>query len=461
MSTLTENYGFIKPEKTDYYDVEHFNHNMDIIDKELKEHTHQNEDVKEESSKILIDTGVIGEFTAGQDLKLTDDAISFLCFGNGKFMAFSTNRKTFTSEDGLAWTAGTDVADAGVVKFATFANDRFFCGLDNKKLYYSTDGVVWTASNFEYGDGITAIAYGNSKYVLGYSRYIFTSDDAVTWTVAYSGEKKISAILYAQGKFVASDNITYILRSEDGVAWTKSSSSVDKSYNEYTTVYLAYGKGKFVLHYNGKGYYSDDAVTWTASTNKLLSYWNLHFGSDAFFTSGKSYAGVYWSRDGIKWEKLNDESYKLEKFAYGNGKIVTMVDTVMYVADDSKKESEVVEAIDYLLERSRIFCEPVLLGKYSYVSPDYTTVAVDVNEIKKYKSFQLVLTSGTNNSQLDDEITLHNPVMFDETYAFNTKVHLRSRLHDDLYADFNFADCSFSLNAGDCGVCSINIYGLK
>ncbi len=36
MSKLTENYGLIKPEDTDYYNVEDFNGNADIIDEEMK-----------------------------------------------------------------------------------------------------------------------------------------------------------------------------------------------------------------------------------------------------------------------------------------------------------------------------------------------------------------------------------------------------------------------------------------
>ena len=36
MSTLTKNYGLEKPEQTDFYDVDVFNSNADIIDEELK-----------------------------------------------------------------------------------------------------------------------------------------------------------------------------------------------------------------------------------------------------------------------------------------------------------------------------------------------------------------------------------------------------------------------------------------
>ena len=35
MSTYTENYSLIKPDETDYYDVQDFNENMDIIDAQL------------------------------------------------------------------------------------------------------------------------------------------------------------------------------------------------------------------------------------------------------------------------------------------------------------------------------------------------------------------------------------------------------------------------------------------
>ena len=47
MSTYTENYNLIKPDETDYYDVQNFNENMDVIDTQMMETTQEIENISE------------------------------------------------------------------------------------------------------------------------------------------------------------------------------------------------------------------------------------------------------------------------------------------------------------------------------------------------------------------------------------------------------------------------------
>ena len=59
----TKNYGLIKPEPAEYYDVEQFNQNMDVLDEKIKE-------IAKETT----------DFTAHVGSKNNPHGIAFFCF---------------------------------------------------------------------------------------------------------------------------------------------------------------------------------------------------------------------------------------------------------------------------------------------------------------------------------------------------------------------------------------------
>ena len=214
-------------------------------------------------------------------------------------------------------------------------------------------------------DEVTAIAYGNGKFVaVGYSinystetytktytNKIATSTDGVTWTAVtqsvFGDDAYINGIVYGNGKFVAynyskgNDN-TKIATSTDGVTWT--SADVNNIFN-INEIQIVFGNGKFVavgysysINYSTytstqKIATSTDGVIWTtADVSSIFSSYYINSINSISYCNGKFFAvGSYsntpkilTSTDGITWTAVTqsvfgDDDY-IHGIVYGNGK---------------------------------------------------------------------------------------------------------------------------------------------
>ena len=264
--------------------------------------------------------------------------ISSIAYGNNTYVAGENYGKMATSPDGITWTAVTDSTfdptDPTGPYVIAYGYNMFIAG-GSGKMVTSSDGTTWTAvtnSTFGYdsilgitfdngqfvavgsggkmaissfadngsanigknwtavGDStfgtaylITAIAYGNSKFVaVGYNypdyngkMAVSTNANGKTWTAVTDstfGTDMIYGITYGNGKFVAVGDKGKMATSPDGTTWTAVTDSkfgTDGIYN------ITYGNGKFVaVGANGKMATSPDGTTWTAEVNNT-------FGTDS------------------------------------------------------------------------------------------------------------------------------------------------------------------------------------
>jgi len=233
---------------------------------------------------------------------------------------YISTTKIATSTDGTTWTAidVSGIFGGGSIRAIAYGNGKFVAGGWNGKMATSTDGVTWTAvdvsSIFGTSGYIGKIAYGNGKFVACGNSHnestaistikIATSTDGTTWTavtqsvfVGSGYGHYISAIAYGNGKFVAcayddlSDN-TKIATSMDGVIWTAVTQSSALGSDDYISA-IAYGNGKFVAcGWNGKMATSTDGVTWTAVDVSGIfgggSIRAIAYGNDKFVAGGYS-----------------------------------------------------------------------------------------------------------------------------------------------------------------------------
>jgi len=116
-----------------------------------------------------------------------------------------------------AWGAGKYVA----------VGDYGLSGNKRGKIAYSSDADTWTdVSNSTFGaTAVTAVAYGNGKFVAGggIDGKMAYSTDGVTWTAVADSKMGTSGfydIVYANGKFVAVGTQSRMAYSTDGVTWT-------------------------------------------------------------------------------------------------------------------------------------------------------------------------------------------------------------------------------------------------
>lgn len=134
-----------------------------------------------------------------------------------------------------------------------------------------------------------------------------------------------NSITYGNGKFVAvvyeSNKAAY---SNDGITWTATTLPSNEMWNSVT-----YGNGKFVAIADDSvtAAYSEDGITWTATTMTNSERWSsVAYGNGKFVTvAGNSNKAAY-SEDGITWTATTMPSSKAwTSITYGNGKFVAVV----------------------------------------------------------------------------------------------------------------------------------------
>jgi hypothetical protein len=285
--------------------------------------------------------GSTGGWTTVTDSNIGIVPINAITFGNGKF-AIGVS----TSTDGITWTTATD--NGHVVTAIAYGNGKFVSGGYNNKMSYSSDGITWTALNnvpFGVTADVRSIAYCNDKFIAGGtsgSKTVYSSD-GITWTAipgVLGTTRAVDAIAYGNGRFVAGggNNIAY---SSDGITWTNNTTSALGLGSSFVINVIAYGDGKFIAGGNtyddksnsiGKMAYSSDGVTWTAVTDSTFGTSRIYaivYGNGKFIAGG--YNGkMATSPDGVTWTALPDDTFGISKYgkvsaiAYGNGKFVAV-----------------------------------------------------------------------------------------------------------------------------------------
>ena len=122
-----------------------------------------------------------------------------VAFGNGVFAAVETgssgSQTAVYSADGVTWTQASGLPSTFGWNGIAYGNGKFVAVSSNGKTAYSTDGSVWTEGNnvpaaFPSIYGFTSLVYGDGKFVAavmngmngGSENHLIYSTDGISWT---------------------------------------------------------------------------------------------------------------------------------------------------------------------------------------------------------------------------------------------------------------------------------------
>jgi hypothetical protein len=202
--------------------------------------------------------------------------------------------------------------------------------------------IYWTPASKnpfpDYENRVDNIVFGNGIFVAtgSYDINFAYSYDGDKWTAVDNifGRNSVDAIVYGDGRFVASAYGNKIAYSDDGKNWTLSDDGIGDCYIQG----IAYGKGLFVVvgyKENSRGgiiAYSSDGETWTIVEDSVLDFeYFKHFNfncityGDGQFIAGADEGRAAYSSDGKTWTGLwyapfGDRDIKI--ITYGNGRFV-------------------------------------------------------------------------------------------------------------------------------------------
>jgi hypothetical protein len=188
--------------------------------------------------------------------------------------------------------------------------------LDNWHLRYEYD--LFT------GRRLNAVTYANGIFVaVGVQGTILSSADGITWAPRTSGTSmELNRVTYGNGLFVAVGNHGTILISPDGGTWTPRTaySGTTEDINA-----IAYGNGIFVALGDSTVLTSPDGYTWIARTLADGTYSNAVWFCGTTFVSLGTF-DIFTSPDGVTWTKreylYSDKFLHSTGIAFGNGTIV-------------------------------------------------------------------------------------------------------------------------------------------
>lgn len=248
-----------------------------------------------------------------------------LC-ANNKLFCGTSSTFDYHSSDGKTWSrispSSTKLASI------TYGNGLYVAGSSNDAIYYSEDGATFTKADtsFVTTSGSWNVAYGNGVFVAGSVRGVpIYSEDGRTWAVSNLESIQCAYLVFANGVFVfTGSGGTYY--SEDGKVWTQSDTDGSEVY--------AVG-GMFLLGTEQKGLcYSEDGKSWTMSNlvNTTNSYKRASIGcaayadglwvvSGAIQTGYSTYdRGIWYSEDGKMWTHVSgSETFQSGYVMYADG----------------------------------------------------------------------------------------------------------------------------------------------
>ena len=255
---------------------------------------------------------------------------SNIMYSNGRFFA-AKYPYIYTSTSGVTWSRGQRTAN-NIIKILFYGNSTYVAAGMNGAIYWSTDGTVWKKASNTGSSNFWKIIYFNHLFLcFAIDGGVYWSSDAKTWHLATG----VSASTFPGGVVVASnklmvlgDNNQFYFTS-DGKTWRNAAVHKANSlgFTGLDFAGMAVNKAKQLMvlaMHNGDVYTSRDNQPWEHQILPLYDIKTLKYTHGVFFVG--NYREIYWSIDGINWEKAvfppGTVGY-FPYFSYGVGVFVT------------------------------------------------------------------------------------------------------------------------------------------
>ena len=208
-----------------------------------------------------------------------------ITYGNGLFVAVSSDGAVMTSPDGITWTAQSAM-EANGWTFVTYGNGLFVAVAEGgtNQVMTSPDGITWTPQTAAEANTWMSVTYGNGLFVaVSGEGNVMTSPDGITWTARTAAEANVwISVTYGNGLFVAvsQTGTKRVMTSPDGITWTPQT-AVTAAWRSVT-----YGNGLFVAvasSFINRVMTSPNGITWTPQTAAQANQWySVTYGNGLF-----------------------------------------------------------------------------------------------------------------------------------------------------------------------------------
>lgn len=259
------------------------------------------------------------------DASYNSNAPYALVKGKKEYLAVGANGTVMRSADGITWKALsrfgryhlTAIAWDGskYVVFGSNTDYSFTLYQKPSEGFISADGLTWTKIDFDPGETIHQMVWGESGFVALGEKHIFTSKDGENWTTARTvyNEYGANSLHYLNGTYFISSRYDnqFVFFSKDGQNWSS------KPYNSSAAIQDMVWTGKQYIGVGNGIYTSTDGFTWKRQAKSpngaelltIVRGHNMYIVTGAASQKNGIHKNVsYTSKDGITWKKT-DLSY--------------------------------------------------------------------------------------------------------------------------------------------------------
>lgn len=245
-----------------------------------------------------------------------DDYIQSLAYGNGQYIAVSSDGYLFRSLDGLTWTRSNyldnDIADIA------YGSNRFVITRYHAAPLYSDDGIAWTDATLTIPDFfyLTNLIYANNTFIIaGSGGQVFVSNDGISWTmIEIQTEGVLTHIAAGNNTFIITVSDGMVLTSTDGLDWQ----TLDTGFGGPT--YIGYANGVFVASGSEKIQISSDGIHWQSNFLPSITHDLIHDGQCFMAAAGWGKTVFYTSTNGTHWAPTAIiPDHEVRSLAYQNG----------------------------------------------------------------------------------------------------------------------------------------------
>lgn len=351
----TKNLKLIKPAAGEYYDVEQFNENSDIIDEAIQK---ANEDIKDVNDCLTTDDGLKFKFAKNEDgecgyLDANGEFVAFKKGGSSSVVLPPAPELTICSDDGkltLSWEQpDATECEVDIASYNIYMSETAPFSLADMQLI-ATQEAGYKKMDYEHtldveDSNFTLKVRNNQVYVDGenYAEYYISPalqfEAGKTYRLSGADGTKCRMFIYGSD---AINEGTIVTDAGRGCEFTASESaalplalSIEPDHNTDSRFHIGIeekvGDNSYTIEglTNDKVYFvAVQAVTTDGIEN--ASIYKIYRGvpTPTLFVFTTNGAKVYYSTDMVNWTQSTSfkgaDSYSLLRIAYGGGRFVTV-----------------------------------------------------------------------------------------------------------------------------------------
>ncbi len=214
---------------------------------------------------------------------------------NGAFLTTGSNG-FFISRDGIAWSETRLPTDEYLIA-ASWGNETYATVGTRGSIFSSPDGKTWTDRSLRANlDDFYGICFGNGRFVavgirgISAKSYIYTSSDAIHWTISLEHDELLWSIAFGGGLFISTGDHGAIVTSSNGLEWARRNSGTQAKLSS-----VAWGENRYVIvGDSGTVLESRDGCGWNLHhPGGNESIYSVTHGPDRFIAVGES--GTIWA----------------------------------------------------------------------------------------------------------------------------------------------------------------------